>query len=143
MNKKILVTITIVSTGIFIGTNQTIKNLETFLNAAEKESTIKTASRKTEIKGMASWYGQGFQGKPTASGEKYNQNAFTAAHPSLKFGTRVKVTNLNNGRSVIVRINDRGPYSKGRIIDLSHGAANAIGMIKMGIAPVKIEILKR
>ncbi|MDJ0572592.1 MAG: septal ring lytic transglycosylase RlpA family protein [Pleurocapsa sp. MO_192.B19] len=91
--------------------------------------------------GQASWYGPGFHGRLTANGEVYNQNAFTAAHPSLAFGTRVKVTNLNNGRSVVVRINDRGPYAGGRVIDVSAAAANSLGMINSGVAPVEVTIL--
>ena len=78
--------------------------------------------------GIASWYGPGFQGKKTASGEKFNQYALTAAHKSLPLGSRVRVTNLATNDSVIVRINDRGPYVHGRIIDLSKGAAQAIGI---------------
>ncbi len=91
--------------------------------------------------GKASWYGPGFHGRLTANGERYNQNAMTAAHPHLKFGTKVKVTNLNNGRSVIVRINDRGPFVKGRVIDLSAAAARSLNMIHSGVAPVKVTIL--
>ncbi len=94
-------------------------------------------------KGMASWYGPGFHGRLTANGERYNQNGLTAAHKSLPFGTRVRVTNLNNGRSITVRINDRGPYARGRIIDLSKGAARIIGLMNSGVAPVQIEILGR
>lgn len=90
--------------------------------------------------GYASWYGPGFQGRTTASGERFNQNALTAAHRSLPFGTRVRVTNRNNGRSVVLRINDRGPYHGHRIIDLSRGAASAIGMLKAGTAPVTLEV---
>lgn len=93
--------------------------------------------------GKASWYGPGFHGRLTANGERYNQNAMTAAHRYLKFGTRVKVTNLNNGRSVIVRINDRGPFIKGRVIDLSAAAARSINMINSGVAPVEVTILGR
>lgn len=78
--------------------------------------------------GIASWYGPGFQGKKTASGERFNQYALTAAHKSLPLGSRVRVTNLATNDSVIVRINDRGPYVHGRIIDLSKGAAQAIGI---------------
>ncbi len=96
-----------------------------------------------KVRGIASWYGPGFHGRLTANGEKYNQNAFTAAHRNLAFGTRVRVTNLNNGRSTIVRINDRGPYIAGRIIDLSAAAAKAIGMVNSGVAPVRLEILSR
>ena len=95
------------------------------------------------IGGLASWYGPGFHGRLTASGEVYNQNALTAAHPDLKFGTRVKVTNLRNGRSVVVRINDRGPYVGGRVIDLSAAAARSLGMIKSGVASVRVTVLGR
>jgi rare lipoprotein A len=89
--------------------------------------------------GEASFYGPGFHGKKTATGETFNQNEKTAAHPTLPLGTKATVTNLDNGTSVDVTINDRGPYVKGRDIDLSKGAAKELGMTKDGIAPVKIE----
>ena len=92
--------------------------------------------------GMASWYGPGFHGNYSANGEVFNQYALTAAHLTLPFGTRVKVTNLDNGRSVIVRINDRGPYAHGRVIDLSAAAAEAIGMISSGVAPVQLDVVR-
>ena len=92
-----------------------------------------------EQEGEASWYGKGFHGKKTASGEKFNQNDHTAAHPTLPLGTEAKVTNLETGKSVEVEINDRGPYVKGRDIDLSKEAAGEIGIHKDGAAPVKIE----
>lgn len=91
--------------------------------------------------GWASWYGPGFDGNYTASGEVFNQYAMTAAHPYLAFDTLVQVTNLDNGASAVVRINDRGPYAGGRIIDLSAGAAEAIGMIYSGEAYVALEVL--
>jgi len=94
-----------------------------------------------EIKGIASWYGPGFNGNRSASGEIYNQNAMTAAHRSLPFGTKVVVTNLNNGRSAVVRINDRGPFVRGRVIDLSAAAARVLGMMDSGTAPVQIQVL--
>lgn len=94
-----------------------------------------------QLRGMASWYGPGFHGRRSASGERFNQNALTAAHRTLPFGTRVRVTNVNNGQSVVVRINDRGPFSRGRIIDLSAAAARQIGMMASGVAPVKVEVL--
>jgi len=94
------------------------------------------------VKGWASWYGPGFHGRQTASGERFNQYALTAAHRSLPFGTRVQVTNTRNGRSVIVRINDRGPYSHGRVIDLSRKAAQVIGVFRSGTAPVRVDVLK-
>ena len=89
--------------------------------------------------GEASFYGPGFHGKKTATGEKFDQNEKTAAHPTLPLGTKATVTNLENGTSVDVKINDRGPYVKGRDIDLSKGAAKELGMTKGGVAPVKIE----
>ncbi len=87
---------------------------------------------------VASWYGPGFAGRPTANGETYDQNALTAASRTLPLGSRVRVTNLANGESVIVRINDRGPYVKGRGIDLSHRAAEQIGLARRGGGAVRI-----
>lgn len=91
--------------------------------------------------GMASWYGGNFHGRKTANGETYNMNALTAAHKTLPFGTRVRVTNTRNGDSVEVRINDRGPFIAGRVIDLSRAAAGQIGLTNTGVAPVKVTIL--
>jgi len=91
--------------------------------------------------GTASWYGPGFDGRRTANGETFDMNALTAAHRTLPFGTRVRVTNLANGESVIVRINDRGPYVGNRVIDLSRGAADAVNMVDSGLARVSLEIL--
>jgi rare lipoprotein A len=93
------------------------------------------------IDGNASWYGPGFDGRLTANGETYDQQEMTAAHPDLEFGTKVKVTNLQNGRTVIVRINDRGPFIRNRIIDLSAAAARALNMMSSGVAPVRLTIL--
>jgi rare lipoprotein A len=93
------------------------------------------------VNGYASYYGPGFHGNLSANGETFNQYAMTAAHRSLPFGTRVRVTNMDNGRSVVVRINDRGPFYGNRIIDLSLGAAEIIGMMGSGVAPVKLDIL--
>ncbi|MBD2090803.1 septal ring lytic transglycosylase RlpA family protein [Microcoleus sp. FACHB-1515] len=93
------------------------------------------------IRGIASWYGPGFNGRRSASGEIFNQNALTAAHRSLPFGTQVRVTNLRTGQSVVVRINDRGPFSGRRIIDLSAAAARAVGLMQSGVAPVSIDVL--
>lgn len=92
--------------------------------------------------GLASWYGPGFAGKPTASGERFRPCKRTAAHKTLPFGTRVKVTNLSNGRTVVVRINDRGPFVEGRIIDLSKAAARQLGMLQAGVVRVEI-VVKR
>jgi rare lipoprotein A len=93
-------------------------------------------------KGTASYYGSKFQGKKTACGEIFDMNEYTAAHPKLPFQTLVKVTNLTNNRSVVVRINDRGPFTKKRIIDLSKAAAAKIGLVRTGTAKVKIEVVK-
>jgi len=92
--------------------------------------------------GMASWYSAGFHGRPTASGEKYNHNDLTAAHPTLPMPTIVRVTRLDNGRSVVVRINDRGPFVPGRIIDLSKRAAEALDMTRVGVARVRVQVLE-
>ncbi len=91
--------------------------------------------------GIASWYGGKFHGRTTASGELYDMHAMTAAHPSLPFGTRVRVTNLENGRSTVLRINDRGPYAKRRIIDVSRHAAEHLGFLKAGLAKVRVEVI--
>ena len=92
--------------------------------------------------GGASYYAKKFHGRKTANGEIFDMYAMTAAHRKLHFGTKVRVTNLTNGMSVVVRINDRGPFIKGRIIDLSYGAAKKIGLVQSGVAKVKLEIVK-
>jgi len=91
--------------------------------------------------GQASWYGPGFYGNRTANGEVFRPGTMTAAHRSLPFGTMVRVTNLTNGRSAVVRINDRGPFHGGRIIDLAQGAAQQLGVTSSGVAQVKLEVL--
>jgi rare lipoprotein A len=93
--------------------------------------------------GQASWYGGRHHGGPTASGERFNKNALTAAHKTLRMHTRVKVVHRRTGRSVVVRINDRGPYARGRIIDLSEAAAKRLGILKEGVAPVTITVVGR
>ena len=99
-------------------------------------------AQKSET-GMASFYGDTFEGKPTASGEPYRASGLTAAHRTLPFGTRVRVTNLSNDRSVIVKVNDRGPFAKERIIDLSRAAAIKLDYIDKGVTRVRIEVLKK
>lgn len=89
--------------------------------------------------GVASYYADKYNGRPTASGETFDNGKLTAAHRTLPFGTTVRVTNLDNGRSVVVRVNDRGPFVKGRIIDLSRAAAKRLDMINAGLARVKVE----
>lgn len=92
--------------------------------------------------GMASYYGAEFHGRPTASGEIFDMNALSCAHRTLPLGTKVRVTNLENGKSVILKVNDRGPFVDGRIIDLSRGAAEKLDMIQSGISIVKIEVIE-
>jgi rare lipoprotein A len=105
-------------------------------------SKLTAAKLTTPETGIASFYGQKYHGRQTANGESFNMNDLTAAHPRLAFGTRVKVTHLANNLSVTVRINDRGPFVKGRVIDLSQAAASELQMIQTGLAEVKIEVIK-
>jgi rare lipoprotein A len=98
-------------------------------------------SRRHVGEGMASYYGNEFAGSRTANGERFDPAGMTAAHRTLAFNSRVAVTNLSNGQEVVVRVNDRGPWGKGRIIDISHAAAKQIGMHRSGTARVKLELL--
>jgi rare lipoprotein A len=91
--------------------------------------------------GEASWYGGKFHGRQTASGEIYDMHGISAAHKTLPLGTRVRVTNLNNDRQLVVRVNDRGPFVKGRIIDCSREAARQLGYLEAGVTPVRIEVV--
>jgi rare lipoprotein A len=111
-------------------------------NEAQQDQ-IDVVSDTKPVRGMASFYDEKFNGRLTASGEIFNNSDLTAAHLSLPFGSHVKVTNIRNGRSVVVRINDRGPYAKGRIIDLSKAAAKTIGISRSGVARVKLEVLQK
>jgi rare lipoprotein A len=96
----------------------------------------------TVQEGVISWYGSAFHDRRTASGERFDATAMTMAHPTLPFGTQVRVTNLRNGRSVVVRVNDRGPFVRSRIADLSQAAAASIGMMRRGIARVRLEVVE-
>ena len=109
---------------------------------AGKVRVREPAAERLSQTGIASWYGPGFHGKVTANGEIYNQNDFTAAHQTLPLGTRVRVTNLENGSAAEVLINDRGPFAKGRIIDLSHSAAQQLNMVGPGTALVRVDVLE-
>jgi len=103
----------------------------------------KKAARKPPYQvGTASWYGSDFMGKPTASGEPYDMYDMTAAHPTLPLGTYVKVTNLHNGRAVVVRVNDRGPVVDGRIIDVSYNAARALNFKSKGLERVRLDLVQ-
>jgi rare lipoprotein A len=108
--------------------------LETASLPSQRNTPVK--AKPHELDGVASYYSQGVT---TASGEPFDRHAMTAAHPTLPFGTEVKVTNLSNGRSAMVRINDRGPFKPGRIIDVSEAAAEALGMQGRGLAPVRVD----
>ncbi len=112
-----------------------------FVPVTVRENTINTSFINYIDRGSmkASWYGPRFHGKMTANGEVYDQMALTAAHKSLRFGTLLRITNTKNGQSVIVRINDRGPYIAGRELDLSKGAAIELGLLEKGVAKVKVE----
>jgi rare lipoprotein A len=115
--------------------------IEEFVPVTVKENTVNTSAVKLIDRGTikASWYGPRFHGKLTSNGEVYDQMALTAAHKSLSFGTLLKITNPKNGKSVIVRINDRGPYIEGRELDLSKGAAIELGILEKGVARVKVQ----
>lgn len=103
----------------------------------------RSGSGTTYQSGRAAYYSDAYQGLRTASGERYDRSALTAAHRRLAFGTRVRVTNLDNGHQVVVRINDRGPFTAGRVIDLSYRAAKRLDMIASGTAPVRLEVVER
>ena len=127
--------------------NEIIKavNSGTDLYVAREKTTstkAKTSNSGSSQSGIASYYGKGLHGSRTASGERHNRNEMVAAHKSLPFGTKVKVTNLSNGKEVVVKINDRGPFTKGRVIDLSYGAFSKIENPGKGITKVKLDILK-
>lgn len=124
----------------FVGKEQEI------VKTPKKESLLQQLSaaasntvNRFKQTGLASWYGRQFHGKKTASGERFDMNALTAAHPSLPLNCYVKVTNKGNGKSVVVRINDRGPFHSNRVLDLSYGAAKAIGLTQSGTGNVAIE----
>ncbi len=103
---------------------------------------VPEGSGKYDLEGKASWYGPGLNGNKTASGEVFDMYGMTAAHKTLPFGSIVLVTNQNNGKSVVVRINDRGPFVKGRIIDLTYGSTYLIEMVRAGVVPVTVEVIQ-
>ena len=148
--KSLLIVFFILVVGVLVGFTvlNSAKNevnerilIEEFVPVTVKENTVNVSSIELINRGTmkASWYGPKFHGKLTANGEIYDQMALTAAHKNLSFGTLLKITNPKNGRSVIVRINDRGPYIQGRDLDLSKGAAIELGILKKGVAKLKIE----
>lgn len=108
---------------------------------AINDEKTKNYAKSHQLVGQASWYGNKYHGRLTASGERYDMRAYTAAHRTLPFGAIVRVTNTANNKTVDVKINDRGPFAKGRVIDLSHKSFEQIGDVKKGLAPVRIEII--
>ena len=118
-------------------------------NVQQRYSANKTEKYETDVKAgnvtyfVCSYYGEKFQGRPTANGETFDMAKMTCAHKTLPFNTRLRVTNEDNGKSVIVRVNDRGPFIKGRDLDLSKGAAEVIGLIPYGVKKLKIEFLEK
>ena len=134
-----LVGFTVIEKNNFV--NETPKLVEEFVPNTVTQKVVNSSVVKYSERGTmkASWYGPRFHGKKTANGEVYDQMAFTAAHKSLPFGTLLKLTNPRNGKSVVIRINDRGPYIPGRQLDLSKGAAIQLGVMKNGVSRLKVE----
>ena len=123
--------------------NLELPGLDSPLPVAPRIPSLRPTPRVlASSQGEASWYGPGFFGNRTANGEVFRPGSLTAAHRSLPFGTKVRVTNLWNGRTAVVRINDRGPFHGARVIDLAHGAAHELGLIASGTAKVKLEVLQ-
>jgi rare lipoprotein A len=124
-------------------TDETIPRDVTIQKASIESSRKKSSKPVTKhaLNGRASWYGPGFHGKKTASGKIYDQHKLTAAHKTIPLGTKARVTNLENGSTVEVEINDRGPFIEGRIIDLSWAAAGVLGFVESGLAPVQVELI--
>ena len=120
----------------------TVTAVETKAEAMKAEEVVIQETKSEGIVGIASYYAAKFHGRRTASGERFNSKVLTAAHLSLPFGTLLKVTNLRNMKSVIVRVNDRGPHVRGRIVDLSRSAADLVDITRLGVARVEIEVLK-
>ena len=148
--RRLLVAITLAA-GLTACAQSSLVTNQTALQGANRQKSVafvharghfttqtRTARRKGASYALASFYGEDSE---TASGEKFNANELTAAHPTLPFGTRLRVTNVANGRSVIVRVNDRGPFVRGRAVDVSSSAAERIGMIDQGVAKVKLDVV--
>jgi rare lipoprotein A (peptidoglycan hydrolase) len=123
-----------------------IDSVESNIPESGVKPAVHTSATSPAIKtigtGKASWYGPGFRGKKTASGDIFDDARLTAAHKSLPLGSKAMVTNLSNGKSVEVEINDRGPFIQGRVIDLSRAAARALGMVDRGVVPVRVDVVK-
>ncbi|MCL5029769.1 MAG: septal ring lytic transglycosylase RlpA family protein [Bacteroidetes bacterium] len=148
LTKALVISVMILLVGFTIVSSESspmtvpVNNAET-TSVNNDENAVRTSIVNYIDKGdmIASWYGSQFHGRKTANGEVFNQLAYTAASKSLRFGTLLKVTNLRNNKSVVVRINDRGPYIGGRQLDLSKAAAQALGMVRRGVIRVSVEQL--
>lgn len=138
LTKIIIILVMILLVGFTIISDKPEANKETIVNEENIANTSIVNYKKIGVM-TASWYGPHFHGKLTANGEIYNQMAYTAAHKKFKFGTLLKLTNLRNKKTVIVRINDRGPYISGRQLDLSKAAAISLGMVNNGVGKLKVE----
>jgi rare lipoprotein A len=125
---------------VFLGCGSSIPRFAAKPN--EDSPSVRTDPEFHQLEGVASYYADEFNGRPTASGEAYDMNSFTAAHRSLPFNTEVRVLDLDTGKSVIVRINDRGPFKDNRVIDVSLAAAKELGLVMPGTANVRLEILQ-
>lgn len=150
MRRRIAHGLAIVLSVVSLGAAQGPHRTESAQTRSAPQSPVTLGIRKQITKpkakpyqvGTASWYGSDFQGKPTASGEPYNMFDLTAAHPALPLGSYVKVTNLRNGRAIIVRVNDRGPIIPGRIIDVSYSAARALNFKSYGLQKVRLDVVE-
>ena len=139
----LMIALLIVGLGAAQGPNNSEASSGPIRPAPTRQEIHKPAGKTKAYQiGTASWYGEDFDGKPTASGEDYDMYDMTAAHPTLPLGSYVRVTNLRNGRAVIVKVNDRGPIVQGRIIDLSYGAAQALEFHKRGLQKVRLDVVK-
>jgi rare lipoprotein A len=110
-------------------------------SASDEPPPLSIIPKEEHQVGVASWYGQEFQGITTASGEAFDLNGFTAAHPTLPFGTTIRVTNLKNNKNILLRINDRGPHIGRRLLDVSWAAAQRLGFVQSGTTPVRVEVV--
>src|SRR5271156_176866 len=138
----LMIGLMIVGLGAAQGPNNSEASSAPSRSAQIKPDNLKIAKTQPYQIGTASWYGEYFDGKPTASGEDYDMYDMTAAHPTLPLGSYVRVTNLRNGRVVVVKVNDRGPIVPGRIIDLSYGAAHALQFDQRGLQRVRLDLVK-
>ena len=146
---SLIPTLLLLSVGLASASGSSPAKLTGAVNSGQKKTQVpapqnrgKKASKKAAQIGAASWYGKGFQGRPTASGEPYDMYQYTAASKTLPLGTWVKVTNLRNGKWLIVKVNDRGPYVGNRIMDVSYSAAQTLDFKTRGLAKVKLEVVE-